>query len=732
MTLLRHTVNIMMGFQGIIAREFVSNNGMLIITVCFGHEYNTKMVTEYLRMKQFLDVNYIDLMSLEPLDSKRRPLRLNKYLNSISQWKLLYGENHNDLFHRIHELIDSINFKKMIKDFRGIWDNDMVKPENCEMQIYDHAKEPLMIWNEFKEYLERLNQEVIRIRENFFIEKKKILMRHVSKFEGNANLGILLHNLLMKETAEDTDLDIQIKEGLKKLKLEQTEEEDQKLISILEEYLNEIFDPSNEGKLKLKIRDLTNLEKMPDMYLKEIHVLKDDQGWFFKKKEALYKQLCVEYFDAMKESFVGCKHLTNKWIIWKQRPIGGHKEFVYPRNKRRKRLKMFLSMIWKKYKSKSNKSTIHDEFEKLRSMDFQLNKMIQMGELSLYYENIFDEIMPSDMKSINEIKIVKNAIQDICFPMHNYFRFRGEISLHSIFDQLVDEIGSNKIKIIGNQQFIVPKPATEKANELKKLFKMSNLPEDIVSKLKTEIDGFKQDKESNLTGKYEVLKTKMKIWPLNEIFKTRKFFGIGLKSTFPTYTLRDYFGPKIALYFYFVGFFSNRLYLIGIIGAILYFLKLLIFLLISMYFVPDNLGIGVDYSANAAMFITIDIITWIFCLYVFAWSFRFYRDWKLHEKIFQINNGDTDENTGNILDEERVTIKEYYYSRSLITDELNTKSNFKRLETIRIILGFIFTFLIGLLSVGMSVGIIELKMYLRKFIPREQLFNFDLLPCKFN
>ena len=30
-----------------------------------------------------------------------------------------------------------------------------------------------------------------------------------------------------------------------------------------------------------------------------------------------------------------------------------------------------------------------DEYEKLRSMDFQLNKMIQMGELSELYKNTF-------------------------------------------------------------------------------------------------------------------------------------------------------------------------------------------------------------------------------------------------------------------------------------------------------------------------------------------------------
>ena len=89
----------------------------------------------------------------------------------------------------------------------------------------------------------------------------------------------------------------------------------------------------------------------------------------------------------MKDSFCGIKNLKNKWTIWNQRPMGGHKTFSYPRNKRRKRIKEFLSLIWKKYKVTSPKLKFMDEFEKLRVIDFQLNKMIQMGELSNFYTN---------------------------------------------------------------------------------------------------------------------------------------------------------------------------------------------------------------------------------------------------------------------------------------------------------------------------------------------------------
>lgn len=205
MTLVRQVVNIILGFQGIVAREFISNDGLLIITVCFSHEYNTKMVTEYLRMKKFLDIGFIDLMSMEPLDSKRRPLRLNKYLNDRDKWEERYPK-HLQLYEEINDLLEDIDYLRIIRDFKGVWDKDMVRRKNCHMQIYEHSVESTDVWREYLKYLQNLNERVQDIRKTFIIKKKKLFMKHQAKFEGFTDMGFLLKNLLMKTTIDDIDI----------------------------------------------------------------------------------------------------------------------------------------------------------------------------------------------------------------------------------------------------------------------------------------------------------------------------------------------------------------------------------------------------------------------------------------------------------------------------------------------------------------------------------------------
>ena len=89
--------------------------------------------------------------------------------------------------------------------------------------------------------------------------------------------------------------------------------------------------------------------------------------------------------EAMKDSYEGISILRNKWMIWKQKPIGGHRTYSFPRNKQRRRIKEFNRLLWHKYRTTSKKSVVLDEYEKLRILDFQLNKMIQMGEMSTLF-----------------------------------------------------------------------------------------------------------------------------------------------------------------------------------------------------------------------------------------------------------------------------------------------------------------------------------------------------------
>jgi hypothetical protein len=202
-TLIRQTVNIILGFQGIIAREFVSYDGYFIVTVCYGHEFNLKMVVEYLRMKKFMEVSFIDLMSLEPIDNKRRPLRLHETIQDIKTWELKYGGANLELFHKIRKARKKINFQKMVREFKGVWDKDMIREENAKRQIYEHADVLIETWENYLIYLTNLLERITQIRLDFKTKQLKTYVKFHSKFQGYTDFGFLLKRMTMKTHKED-------------------------------------------------------------------------------------------------------------------------------------------------------------------------------------------------------------------------------------------------------------------------------------------------------------------------------------------------------------------------------------------------------------------------------------------------------------------------------------------------------------------------------------------------
>ena len=141
------------------------------------------------------------------------------------------------------------------------------------------------------------------------------------------------------------------------------------------------------GSTKVQLGSLikNGSEKIPTKFRA---VLKGHLNVIDHKKRKLKKKLSMNYYHAMKLSFNGTKGLINKWMIWRQSPIGGHYRFQTAGNKRKNRIKEFLTLIWKTYKISHDSIYILDEFDRLRAMDFQLNKIIQMGELSIFYKQI--------------------------------------------------------------------------------------------------------------------------------------------------------------------------------------------------------------------------------------------------------------------------------------------------------------------------------------------------------
>jgi hypothetical protein len=203
LTLLRQTVNIILGFQGIITREFISMDGFFIVTVCFGHEYNLTKVYEYLQMNKFLDISMIDLMSLEPLDSKGRPLRLHKTIQQRKNWEEAYKTSHGGLFDQIKIKTKEINYLKMVREFNGVWDKDLVREKNATFQIYEHVSVPISTWENYLKYLTNLSERVKVIRREHFEKKSKLLLNFHSKFYFKTDFGILMKKLTEKSEKDD-------------------------------------------------------------------------------------------------------------------------------------------------------------------------------------------------------------------------------------------------------------------------------------------------------------------------------------------------------------------------------------------------------------------------------------------------------------------------------------------------------------------------------------------------
>lgn len=203
LTLIRQTVNILLAFQGIISREFISRDGHFIVTVCFGHEYNLTKVYEYLQMNKFLDTAMIDLMSFEPIDDKKRPLRLHKTLHNKIFWDQAYGKNRHELFENIRKKTKEINFIGMVREFNGIWDNNMVKEKNAHLQIYQHAEVSIGTWENYHKYLTNLAERVEKIRLQHKQEKAKILLKFHSKYSEKTDFGLLMKRLTEKTHKDD-------------------------------------------------------------------------------------------------------------------------------------------------------------------------------------------------------------------------------------------------------------------------------------------------------------------------------------------------------------------------------------------------------------------------------------------------------------------------------------------------------------------------------------------------
>lgn len=210
LTLIRQLVYIMLGYQGIIVREFVGADGQFIIAVCYAHEDNMKKIAESMGLRKEVDLSVVDLLSLEPIDDKYRPLRMNLALWDVNHWHSLYGKAPEvmKLYYDINRLvgkftklftheprtepelpegdapqvdkIEGIDFHQLPRKCKGTLDKtDHIKEAHIN-DILEHEPVPLDDWMAYKVFLERLHARVKHIDEKHARVKAELRKKYLN------------------------------------------------------------------------------------------------------------------------------------------------------------------------------------------------------------------------------------------------------------------------------------------------------------------------------------------------------------------------------------------------------------------------------------------------------------------------------------------------------------------------------------------------------------------------
>lgn len=172
LTLLRKTACAVLANQGFIIREIFVNKGEQIGLILTMPEENLARIAAILSIPRPVEFGVADLLSLEPIDSRDRPLRLNLALWDESLWGRFYEANLKDPNERefrdnlrifiVDMLNNQCNMKKIVRMCGGVWSEDY-KMDSMR-SIVDMDVLPLQAWKDYAEYLVMLSYRVKEIQ----------------------------------------------------------------------------------------------------------------------------------------------------------------------------------------------------------------------------------------------------------------------------------------------------------------------------------------------------------------------------------------------------------------------------------------------------------------------------------------------------------------------------------------------------------------------------------------
>jgi hypothetical protein len=155
----------------------------------FDRALNMRKIAEDMRMSKAVEFGLSDPLSLEPIDSKNRPLRTNILLKDEQQWERTYAKSEN--MHKttainairtdiVNLLKTDCNMKALVRLCDATWmENDQ------EHLIIDEDVPSLDQWKEYREYLKEI---AMHLREIKLLKKK--IMYIEEKFYGNTRFCV--------------------------------------------------------------------------------------------------------------------------------------------------------------------------------------------------------------------------------------------------------------------------------------------------------------------------------------------------------------------------------------------------------------------------------------------------------------------------------------------------------------------------------------------------------------
>jgi outer membrane biosynthesis protein TonB len=297
MTLMRKSVCAVLANQGFMIREVFVNEGEQIALIITTSEDNIEKMALAMGMMRKLDFGISDVVSLEPIDSKHRPMRLNQHLLRVDLWEKTYLDKSTDanekkmvmkLRKRILKLLESeANFKQIARMCKSPWDNEV------NSEIYDHAVPSLGEWIAYHDYLLEVSIQIACIKHS------------VSKVQSAISIFYSDKRVVLKGNKQRKVLD----------------QQDLLLFTRLEVVaaLNQAFINQNK-RCKEGTYLVTSLFSSP------------------------HPDIVQKALDSLKKI-----HLKNLWGVLKTEPIEYEFPYFVGHNKMRKRNREFFDSIWKRY-----------------------------------------------------------------------------------------------------------------------------------------------------------------------------------------------------------------------------------------------------------------------------------------------------------------------------------------------------------------------------------------------